>query len=75
MTKVLNVCHIMESSSFTSSIYNTWSYLLDPLVLFKKSSFVYTMTCNLCVLSSMMELIEVELDVDMKHDVPLYSYI
>lgn len=70
MTKVLNVCHIMESSSFTSSIYNTWSYLLDPLVLFKKSSFVYTMTCNLCVLSSMMELIEVELDVDMKHDVP-----
>ena len=70
MTKVLNVCHIMESSSFSLSIYNTWSYLLDPLVLFKKSSFVYTMTCNLCVLSSMMELIEVELDVDMKHDVP-----
>ena len=70
MTKVLNVCYIMESSSFSSSIYNTWSYLLDPLVLFKKSSFVYTMTCNLCVLSSMMELIEVELDVDMKHDVP-----
>ena len=37
MKKVFNVCHIMESFSFTMNIYGRQPYLLDSSVLSKKS--------------------------------------